>query len=166
MSTQPTEAAATAPQETNETEQQAEQAKPTETVDFWKQKAREQEKRAKENADAAKRLAEIEDAQKSEAQKAADALTKAEQRAAAAEAKALSLQIATEHSLGAEDAALLTALPDEDSMRALAKRLAGQVEEQKKNGNRVPKEGTSTSSGPSGDDEMREFARNLFTAAE
>lgn len=162
MSTQPTEAPATEPQETNESEKQAEQPKPSETVDFWKQKAREQEKRAKENAEAAKRLAEIEDAQKSEAQKAADALAKAEQRAAEAEAKALSLQIATEHKLGAEDASLLAALPDEDSMRALAKRLAGQVEEQKKNGNRVPKEGTSTTSGPTGDDEMREFARSVF----
>lgn len=43
--------------------------KPTETVDFWKGKAREQEKRAKENADAAKRLAELEDASKSQATK-------------------------------------------------------------------------------------------------
>lgn len=164
MSIQPTEAAATAPQETDESKQ-AEQEKPTETVDFWKQKAREQEKRAKDNADAAKRLAEIEDAQKSEAQKAADALSKAEQRAVQAEARALSLTIATEHKLGTEDAALLAALPDEDSMRALAKRLAGQMGEQKKNGNRVPKEGTSTTSSPSGDDEMREFTRDLFTRA-
>ena len=43
--------------------------KPTETVDFWKGKAREQEKRAKENADAAKRLAELEGASKEQASK-------------------------------------------------------------------------------------------------
>lgn len=43
--------------------------KPTETVDFWKGKAREQEKRAKENADAAKRLAELEGASKDQASK-------------------------------------------------------------------------------------------------
>lgn len=41
--------------------------KPTETVDFWKGKAREQEKRAKENADAAKRLAELEGTSKEKA---------------------------------------------------------------------------------------------------
>lgn len=163
MSTQPTEATATEPQETESTE--SEQPKPTETVDYWKQKAREQEKRAKSNADAAKRLAEIEDAQKSEAQKAADALTKAEQRAAAAEAKALSLSIATEHKLGSEDAALLAALPDEDSMRALATRLAGQVAAQKKNGNVVPSLGATTSTSTE-DGEMRGFVRDLFASTD
>ncbi len=44
--------------------------KPTETVDFWKQKAREQEGRAKSNADAAKKLKEIEDRDLSELDKA------------------------------------------------------------------------------------------------
>lgn len=126
--------------------------------------AREWEKRAKANAEAAKRLSEIEESQKSEAQKAADSLAKAEERAKAAETKALSLSIATEHKLGAEDAALLAALPDEDSMQALAKRLAGQDEEQKKQGNRVPKEGTSTSTSPNGDDEKRELVRGLFAS--
>lgn len=156
MSTQPTEASATEPQNT---ETETREPKPSETVDFWKQKAREQEKRAKENAEAAKRLGEIEDAQKSAADKAADALSAAEKRAAAAEARALSLQIATEHKLGAEDAALIAALPDEDSMRAFAVRLAGQVEQQKKHGNRVPKEGTSTNNGPA--DPKREWLRSL-----
>jgi hypothetical protein len=100
--------------------------KPTETVEFWKQKAREQEKRAKENAEAAKRLSEIEDANKSEAQRAADALAAAEERARSAESRAQSLSIATEFQLGPEDASLLEALPDEDSKRALAARLAKQ----------------------------------------
>ena len=54
------------------------QPKPTETVDFWKQKAREQEKRAKENADAAKRLDELEQASKSDLEKANDRAAKAE----------------------------------------------------------------------------------------
>ena len=63
--------------ETEATEQHAvEEPKPTETVDFWKQKAREQEKRAKENAAAAKRLAEVEESQKSEAERLADRATK------------------------------------------------------------------------------------------
>lgn len=164
MTTQPTEAAATEAQGNTETTAttETEQTKPTETVEFWKQKAREQEKRAKENAEAAKRLGEIEDANKTEAQKAADALTRAEQRAVKAEAKALSLTIATDHKLGTEDAALLAVLPDEDSMRALAKRLAGQVEERKKNGNHVPREGETPKS--KGNDDEREFVRKLFAA--
>lgn len=61
--------------------------KPTETVEFWKSKAREQEKRAKENATAAKRLAELEEAQKSEIQKAIE-------RAEAAEGTLATLQAA------------------------------------------------------------------------
>jgi hypothetical protein len=44
--------------------------KPTETVDFWKRKAREQEDRAKANAEAARKLKEIEDRDLSELQKA------------------------------------------------------------------------------------------------
>lgn len=44
--------------------------KPTETVEFWKQKAREQENRAKSNADAARKLKEIEDRDLTELQRA------------------------------------------------------------------------------------------------
>jgi len=140
--------------ETTETQQ-----KPTETVEFWRDKAREQEKRAKSNADAAKRLAEIEDAQKSESQKAAEALAKAEERASAAEKRASALAIATEHKLDKDDAETIALLPDEDSMRRVAQRLAGQAAEQKKHGNRVPSEGTVTK--PPVADE-RTAVRNLF----
>lgn len=166
MSDQPITPEATATAAEGTEQEATDDTKPTETVEFWKSKAREQEKRAKDNAQAAKRLAEIEEAQKSDAQKAADALAKAEERIKVAESKALSLTIATEHKLGAEDAALLAALPDEDSMRAFAERLAGQVAEQKKQGNRVPKEGTTTTTSPNGDDDMREFARDLFERAQ
>ena len=48
-------------EQTSTTEQAVTEPKPTETVEFWKAKAREQEKRAKDNAAAATRLAEIED---------------------------------------------------------------------------------------------------------
>lgn len=155
MSEQTAEATATEPEAS--TEQKQEQ-KPTETVDFWKQKAREQEKRAKENAEAAKRLAELEDAQKSEADKAADRLTKAEQRAVEAEAKALRREVALEHNLSKDDAELLDALTDEDAMRRLAERLATASEDKRKNGNRVPREG-QTSSNTS--DPKRDFLRGL-----
>lgn len=52
--------------------------KPTETVEFWKSKAREQEKRAKENAAAAKELADFKESQKTELQKAVDRADAAE----------------------------------------------------------------------------------------
>lgn len=70
--------------------------KPTETVDFWKSKAREQEKRAKENADAAKRLADIEESQKTEEQKAAERIRVAEERAAELEWRANAAEAAAE----------------------------------------------------------------------
>ena len=79
---------------TENTEQAPATPKPTETVDFWKQKAREQEKRAKDNADAAKRLAEIEEASKTEAQKAADRLAAAEKAATEASSSLARLEVA------------------------------------------------------------------------
>jgi hypothetical protein len=48
----------------------AAEPKPTETVDYWKQRARQNETQAKANADAAKRLKEIEDRDLSELQRA------------------------------------------------------------------------------------------------
>lgn len=78
-----------------EATENAEQApatpKPTETVEFWREQAKKQEKRAKENATAAQRLAELEDAQKTAEQKAADKLaelTAKEVALAAKEARA------------------------------------------------------------------------------
>ncbi len=111
----------------------------------WKTEARKWEKRAKENAEAAKRLAEIEEAQKSEAEKVAERLAKAERAAAEAEARALRREIALEHKLSKDDAALLDAVSDEDAMRRLAARLAEQAAERDRhisnNGAYVPAEG-------------------------
>ena len=77
-----------APQGADETPE-APEAPESQEVD-WKAEARKHERRAKENLaaakaneDAAKRLAEIEEAQKTEAQKAQDALSKAQQELAA-----------------------------------------------------------------------------------
>jgi hypothetical protein len=68
---------------TPDADESTEQApKPTETVDFWKSKAREQEKRAKENANAAKELAAIRDADKTELQRERDAREAAQREAA------------------------------------------------------------------------------------
>ena len=137
------------------------ETKPTETVDFWKQKAREQEKRAKENADAAKRLAEFEESQKSEAQKAADRTAQAEKRAAEAEARAVRREIALDYKLTKDDAELLDTMTDEDAMRRLAERLAAASEDKRKHNNVSPREGNNPTGNPANDEE-RQFARNLF----
>lgn len=70
------------------------------------------------------RLAELERAQMTAEEQAKVREQEAEQRAAAAEAKALRREVALEHSLGADDAALLDGITDEDAMRRLAARLA------------------------------------------
>lgn len=99
------------------TEPAAEAPKPTETVEFWKQKAREQEARAKSNADAARRVQELEDAQKSETQKLADAAARSAQEAAEARAEMSRYKVAAAHGvtedyfdlLGSGDEATITA---------------------------------------------------------
>lgn len=95
MSEEETQAAAT---ETSASTAET-QPKPTETVEFWKQKAREQETRAKANADAAKRLSEIEEASKTEAQRLTDRMTAAEERASKAELSAMRSEVAVEKGL-------------------------------------------------------------------
>ena len=105
--------------------------KPSETVDFWREKAREQEKRAKENADAARRLAEIEAASKTAEEKAAERLAEAERRAAELEAKATVAEIAAEKSIPAD----FLAGPRDRSREAVeefADRLANFLEERAK----------------------------------
>jgi len=74
----------------------------------WKALARKHEQQAKANADAAKKLAQIEDANKSEAERAAQRLAEAEQRAKAAELKALRLQVAAEKGLTPRQAGRLS----------------------------------------------------------
>lgn len=62
----------------------------------YKALSRKHEARAKENYEKAKRLDELEDANKTETQKLADKATEAEKRAAAAEAKATKYEVAAE----------------------------------------------------------------------
>ena len=118
---------------------------------------------AKANADAAKRLTEIEEANKSEADKVAERLAKAEQSAREAEARALRREVALEHKLSKDDAALLDSITDEDAMRRLAERLGQQAEGRKKTGNHVPREGVTPASG---DSDERQFAQSLFNGGD
>lgn len=161
MSEQTAEATAT---ETAGTEEQAEQTKPTETVEFWREKAKLQEKRAKENADAAKRLSAIEEAQKSEAEKAADRIAKADAEVAAVPAKvaeALREHLVKLHGIDADDADLFLTGSEPDLLLKQVERLLGQADTRKKTNNISPREGTEPKSGGSSSD-IREFARNLF----
>ena len=75
------------------------------------------------------KVTEFEDAGKTEAEKAAEELAQARAEAADAKAAILRRDIALEHSLTKDDAALLDAVTDEDAMRSLAARLAAQVED-------------------------------------
>lgn len=110
---------------TNETPENSEtpDPKPTETVDFWKQKARDNEKRAKANADAATRLAELENANKSEAEKAAERLAAAESAAQAAQAEALRFRIASKYGISDEHAETYLHGTDEETLTRQAEGL-------------------------------------------
>lgn len=69
---------------------------------------------AKANADAAKRLAEFEESQKSEQQKVAERAEAAERRAVEAESRALRLQIAADKGLTPKQAARLRGSSEEE----------------------------------------------------
>lgn len=138
-----------------------------ENVD-WKAKFEEAQKhsrtweqRAKDNKSAADELATLKDSKKTVEQKLADL----EAKHAEAEARALRSDIATKHGISAEDRDLFLTGSDEATLTAQAKRLAERIADQKKNGNRAPKEGATTTSGNT-DSDARTFARNLFGGAD
>lgn len=162
MSEQTAEATATETEASNTEQQQAEkQPKPTETVDFWKQKAREQEKRAKENADAAKRLGELEDAQKSESERAADRIAKAEAEAASVPNKVADVlreHLIDLHEIDKDDAELFLTANDPELLLKQVTRLIGQSDKRKKSNNVSPREGEIPTPGS---DPKRDFVRSL-----
>lgn len=139
----------------------ATEPKPQETVDFWKQKAREQEKRAKDNAAAAKRLAEIEDAQKTDAQKAADRIAAAEAEVASVPSKvaeALKSHLVQLHGINEEDAELFLTADDPELLLKQVTRLLDRSDKRRVK-HIVAREGENPSA--TGGD-MREFARHVF----
>lgn len=69
---------------------------PKAEADKWKALSRKHEQQAKENAAAAQKLAAIEEASKTEAQKAADKMAEYERRTAEAETKALRYEVGVE----------------------------------------------------------------------
>lgn len=109
----------------------------------------------------AARLSEIEEAQKSEAEKTADRIAKAEAEAATVPAKvadALKAHLVALHEISEEDAELFLTASDPEVLLKQVTRLVGQTTK-RKNTNRVPTEGTTTES--SNTDEAT-FARDLF----
>ena len=88
-----------------------------------------------------------------------------EAKHAEAEARALRSDIATKHGISAEDRDLFLTGSDEATLTAQAKRLAERIADQKKNGNRAPKEGATNNNRDDAKDGMREFTRNLFGRA-
>lgn len=125
----------------------------------WKAEAKKWETRAKENKTAADELAAIREANKTEAQKTADALTAAQKEAADARREALKFKIAAQFSIGDEDADLFLTGDDEASLTKQAERLTAREGERKKNGNVVPREGATTTAAES---DEHQVARALF----
>lgn len=139
----------------------AEAKSESETVEFWKQKAREQEKRAKDNAQAAKRLAEIEESSKTAEEKAAARLAEAERLVVELEAKATRSEVAAKSGHPVD---ILSGPSDitPDALSEYADRLTAYIEERSserlRRGNVAPAEGTTP---PAVNDERAAFADYL-----
>lgn len=80
----------------------------------WRDMARKHEKRAKANADAATKLQQVEDAKKSETERAAEKAAEAERRAADAEARALRYEVASDKGVPANLVKFLTGTTEEE----------------------------------------------------
>lgn len=109
----------------------------------------------------AARLSEIEEAQKSDAEKAADRISKAEAEAATVPAKvavALKSHLVALHEISEEDAELFLTATDPDVLLKQVTRLVGQTGK-RKNTNSVPREGATPEVS---DTDEAAFARDLF----
>ncbi|MFE1170448.1 hypothetical protein [Nocardiopsis sp. NPDC058789] len=118
----------------------------------WKAKSREWEKRAKANAGAAKRLEEIEDAKKSEVERATGKQQRAEKERDDAVAKLLRYEVATAAGLPLSVAHRLqgaTAEELEADARELVKLLADKKEAERKENLVDPSAGRGSSAGSS-----------------
>ena len=127
MSDDPTTSPATGD---NPAQGEAPEPAPVDTTD-WKAKAREWERRAKENKGAADKLAQFEDANKTEMQKLTERLEAAERDLAARETAALRSEVALEKGLSASQARRLLGSSREE-LEADAEQLIADLGEQGK----------------------------------
>ena len=125
----------------------------------WKSHARDWEKKAKANADAATKLEALEESQKSETQKLADAKIAAETDATNARAEALRWRIAAKNGISDEDAELFLSGTDEATLTKQAERLSERVAQNKGGGNVVPREGNTLPAANTNGDPAAEFAK-------
>lgn len=116
---------------------------------------------------AADELAAIKESQKSEAQKTADRIAAAEAEVASVPAKvadALKEHLVALHKIPADDAELFLTASDPALLLKQVERLVARgvdaAAAERKNGNRVPREGATTT--PAAEGGMREFTRHLF----
>lgn len=122
--TETTDTAATAAEDTSTATPPPEPATdPAAELEHWKTMARKQEQRAKENAAAAQRLAELEDAQKTEQQRLEDRAAAAEAERDTARQELTRLRMAARYGIGEDDLDLLGSGTD-DEIEARAKRLS------------------------------------------
>lgn len=120
--------------------------------------------RADERRKAAQKYADYDDlkVKAGEAATAEDRIADLERKYADAEVARLRSDVAAQYGISAEDRDLFLTASTEDSLGAQAKRLAEREADRKKRGNVAPKEGGAADNPGPGNDEMREFTRNLF----
>lgn len=107
-----------------ETTEQPQAPKPTETVEFWRQKAQEQEKRAKENVAARRELDELKASQLTNEERVTAELATAIAERDQALAELLRWKVATRFGLADEDVDLFLTGTDEETLTKQAERLA------------------------------------------
>ena len=130
-----------------------------EYVDKLRKEAAKYRTEAKANAEAAKRLAELEESQKTEAQKQAEKIAELERQIEGATVQAVRARMAAKYQIDPEDADLFLTGSDEETVEAQAKRLSERVSASKNNPPPVSKEGAVTNA--VGSDDEREFLRHL-----
>lgn len=107
-----------------ETTEQPQAPKPTETVEFWRQKAQEQEKRAKENVAARRELDELKASQLTNEERITAELSKVVAERDQALADLLRWKVATRFGIADEDVDLFLTGTDEETLTKQAERLA------------------------------------------
>ena len=113
----------------------------------------------------AARLDEIEQANQTEAEKAAKRVAELEAELNNTRRDSLRLKIASAHGItDADDIDLFLTGTDEETLTRQAKRLADREADRKKNGNHAPREGNNPNPTGGGTSDLRGFARGMFSA--